>query len=109
VESGRIPKDVVLPDGYTLVHIAVERVDVELLTRVLDEFALPIDILSKHGQTALLIASLRGNLPLMKFLLDRGANIEAKDNRGNTPLLAAVQYGANDAALILISQGADMA
>jgi ankyrin repeat protein len=44
----------------------------------------------------------------MKFLLDRGASIETRDTRGNTPLLAAIQYNSLDAVLALISQGADI-
>ncbi|MHC4894409.1 MAG: acyltransferase family protein [Planctomycetota bacterium] len=41
-------------------------------------------------------------------LLDRGAELEAGDERGSTPLQWAVYFGRADAALVLIERGADL-
>ncbi len=44
----------------------------------------------------------------VEFLLEKGADIEAKDNADNTPLLTASQWGQEDVIEILISRGADV-
>jgi len=49
-----------------------------------------MEVGNNFEQTPFILATLRGNLPVMKFLLDKGANIEARDNRQNTPLIVAV-------------------
>jgi peptidoglycan/LPS O-acetylase OafA/YrhL len=41
-------------------------------------------------------------------LLDQGAELEAKDERGSTPLQWAVYFGRAEAALALIDRGADL-
>lgn len=46
----------------------------------------------KHGQTPLHQASCAGHIDVITQLLDHGADIEAKDSSGNTPLLSAVSY-----------------
>jgi len=42
----------------------------------------------------------------IEFLLERGADIEAKDYEHNTPLLLALQWAQEDAAEVLIHHGA---
>ena len=42
------------------------------------------------------------------LLLDRGANIEAKDTNGNTALRLAVVEGHKDIARLLLDRGADI-
>ena len=37
-----------------------------------------------------------------------GADVNAKDERGSTPLLEAARYGHNDIARVLIATGADL-
>ena len=44
----------------------------------------------------------------MRLLLDLGADIEARDATGRTPLLAAVDKGSNNAALIIMGRGGDL-
>ncbi len=60
-------------------------------------------------QTALLIAAATGNPTLVKFLLDRGADINAKDMRGMTPLMMAASSETQNAETIriLLARGAD--
>ncbi len=41
------------------------------------------------GQSPLHLACLRGCMPVVRFLLDHGANAEATDASGRTPLLMA--------------------
>lgn len=49
----------------------------------------------------------RGDISTLKILLDIGANINAKDNDGMTPLYIAVAKNNLEAVQFLLSQGAD--
>lgn len=96
-----------------------------------------IDAANAVGETPLMFAALRGNLPAMQRLLDRGAQvnrsgwsplhyaasgpepkavellldkgaeIDSRAPNGNTPLMMAARYGAQDSATLLLARGAD--
>ncbi len=53
-------------------------------------------------------AAERGNAAQVKTLLDQGANIEARDKQGRTPLLLATHGNRIEAAAVLIEAGADV-
>jgi ankyrin repeat protein len=57
---------------------------------------------------ALLTAASRDNAAGVRAALDRGADIDARDNHGQTALLFAVQRGDVALALELIERGADI-
>jgi truncated hemoglobin YjbI len=57
--------------------------------------------------TALHMAARRGNLDVSEALLDCGANIEARDSLGETPLRRAVNCGKVGVAALLLARGAD--
>ncbi len=63
------------------------------------------------GQTVLHRAALtpKGEtLELMKYLILKGADVNAKDSNGNTPLFIAYAVNNNDAVDLLIASGADV-
>lgn len=61
------------------------------------------------GQNALHYAADEGDTELLEFLLGRGANIEAPDTRGRTPLMHAALVASGDGALtLLIKHGANV-
>ncbi|MFY7856240.1 MAG: ankyrin repeat domain-containing protein [Rubrivivax sp.] len=96
------------------------------------------DVANEHGETPLMMAALRGQLnwvqrlvergaavnrtgwgPLhyaatgpspqvVGWLLDRGAQIDARAPNGATPLMMAAQYGAEDSVQLLLDRGADL-
>jgi ankyrin repeat protein len=57
--------------------------------------------------TALHMAARRGNVDVITTLLDGGADIEARDSAGETPLRRAVNLNKVEAARILLARGAD--
>ena len=97
-----------------------------------------LNVRNKHSESALMLASLRGNLPLaklliqgdadinhpgwtalhyassgghteiMQLLLDKSAYIDAESPNGTTPLMMAARYGNSKAVQILIDEGADV-
>lgn len=50
----------------------------------------------KYGATALHLAAYRGHKKVVRILLEKGADIYAKDKEGDTPLDAALMGGHQD-------------
>jgi ankyrin repeat protein len=65
---------------------------------------------ARNAQTdALFRATIEGNTDMVKSLVSSsGADVNATDERGSTPLLEAARYGHNDIARVLIAAGADL-
>ena len=67
------------------------------------------DVNQRHGydnKTALHIAAKKNLLEAAKWLINEGADLEAKDNTGWTPLHLAAVFDSVDVARLLISRGA---
>lgn len=58
--------------------------------------------------TALHMAARRGNVEVAEALLDGGADIEARDSLGDTPLRRSVNCGRTEVAGLLLTRGADL-
>ena len=58
------------------------------------------------GESGLHIVVKRRDLPWLGFLLGNGANINLRDNQGNTPLMAAALIGNEEATDLLLRVGA---
>src|ERR1700754_172293 len=65
---------------------------------------------SRNTQTdALFRATVEGNTDMVRSLLSSpGADVNATDERGNTPLLEAARYGHDDICRVLIGAGANL-
>ena len=66
-----------------------------------------VDQRDPQGVTPLMVAAYNGNADLAKFLVDKGADVNAKTKRGSTPLMAAVQSGNKEMVKFLLEKGAD--
>ncbi|WP_374580774.1 ankyrin repeat domain-containing protein [Pseudoduganella sp.] len=63
--------------------------------------------INRPGWTALHYAAAAGDLDIMKLLLERHAYIDAESPTGMTPLMLAAREGMEDAANLLLQEGAD--
>lgn len=64
--------------------------------------------LNSHGQTPINLAAKNGHEPIVKLLLDLGAEVDLGDARRNTPLNWAIKHGHTSIATLLIKYGADI-
>lgn len=69
-----------------------------------DNFEIRFD----YGSTALHFASGRGHEGMVRYLLENGANVDARDQPGNTPLHVAVRKGYRRIATLLLDFGTDV-
>ena len=66
------------------------------------------DVKGSHEMTPLHHACfLMGTLPVVEYLISKGANLEALDIGQNTPLHYASQYGKIEIVKYLLSKGAN--
>jgi hypothetical protein len=80
---------------------------VDEIDRLLDK-GIPVDVRDSYGNTLLTIACQNGNKRVAKCVLRRAANINSRNNKGNTPLHYCYSYGYGDTlGQYLIDKGAD--
>ena len=60
------------------------------------------------GRTPLAWACIGGDIPMLRLLIERGAQIEASCEDGRTPLMVAACHGRAEAVRLLIEYGADV-
>lgn len=78
-----------------------------ILEEMLDDCGVDIDITDEYGNTLLILAGQQGNKKLCKFLLRRGAYINAQNHAGNTVLHYLHEYAHLDLADYMRRKGAD--
>ncbi len=86
---------------------ALEENDITSVQRLL-EFDMSINTKTEDGSTLLSMAAFGGYTEFAKFLLDEGANTEARGQNCYTPLLAAVCHGKEDLVTLLLEHEVDL-
>ena len=71
-------------------------------------FSLDPDERDQFGTTLLFHAASASRCDTMRFLLGHGANVNATNSNGNTPLGGAADHGELDAAVLLLDRGAQI-
>jgi uncharacterized protein len=125
------------PNGQHGLYLALSEPSLKVAKVLLDWPKTDVNALSPNGESALMMAALRGhndmarqllardadvnktgwtplhyaatagNLELMALLLENHAYIDAESPNGTTPLMMAAQYGTPSAVKLLLDEGAD--
>ena len=123
--------------GQPGLTIAVQAGALKATRALLARPAIDVNALNQAGESALMMAALKGDLAgaqlllergaqvnqpgwsplhyaatgpeprLVQLLLDRGAAIDAGSPNGSTPLMMAAQYGSESSVNLLLDRGAD--
>lgn len=86
-----------------LIHYSKDDGYKGVMELLLDKGKGKVNDTDKDGCTLLRYAVIIGNLEAIKFLIDKGANIHAKDNEGRTPLDLAREGGNTEVVNMLSS------
>lgn len=96
--------DKVGPTKNTLLHLACESGNVLMLEVLLSSADVDPDPQNGEGVTPLQVAAGHGHLEAVKFLIDKGANVNRPDRHGLTTLAAAAYQGSVDLVHFLIDE-----
>jgi len=81
--------------------------DLKAVRRFIESSVIDPKTAAEGGSNALMQASYYGQLPIVKYLLSRKVDINAKDPNGATALIYAARAGHADIVKLLIKKGAD--
>lgn len=123
--------------GQTGLYVALRNESLKAAAAIVEASSLQPNVLNAAGESALMMAALRGHVPLatrliargadvdkkgwaplhyaasgpstpmVTLLLDKGAAIEAPSPNGSTPLMMAAGYGPESSVDALLAKGAD--
>lgn len=78
------------------------------LLELLREYTVPLEVKDNSGNTPIFMAATLGQMDAVRFLIDEGANINAKAEFGGTALYQACFNNDLDVVKILLDHGADV-
>ncbi len=93
-------------NGRTAVHCCNStNMTLSLYQKIYEKSGHPVTLKDKHGATPLHMVA---NVEIMRFLLDRGADVSARDANEETPLMRASRRGNAEQVELLLTKGADV-
>ncbi len=125
------------PKGQPGLTMALQERSPKVAKALLERPGIDVNLLNNAGESPLMMAALKGDLPaaqqliergakinqsgwsplhyaatgpeprLVQLLLERGAELNAASPNGTTPLMMAAQYGSEDSVKLLLERGAD--
>jgi len=104
-EQGRTQIINLLSGGEGLFEASV-RGDLETVKSMVTIWPGLINWQNRNGVTPVATASFEGNLAIVKFLIEKGADINLRANDGRSPLLLAVYSGHKDIVKLLLANNA---
>lgn len=79
-----------------------------ILLRLHQKSCFDVDVCDNQGRTALWWAARQGHVRVLEWLLNMGADVNARAPRIGTALHVALNYGHDEIALMLLDRGADI-
>ena len=104
LNQGLISPNMRDPKGTPLLLLAIEDRSMKVLYLLMDEQQVDIDAANRNGENTLMMASLYGLMPEVKYLVEKKAAIFNRE--GWTPLHYAATTGQTEVADYLLEQGA---
>ena len=102
--SGGVNPNTLDPKGELMLNLAIRDKSTDVISFLLTNQATDVNISNKFGETPLMIASIEGNLPVVRALvIGRKAQV---DHIGWTPLHYACSRGHLEVAQFLLANGA---
>jgi ankyrin repeat protein len=98
--------DAVQNDGWSLFHMAAANGNVPMLEFLLEQLPEGLEYKTHAKRTLLHQAAKSGHLELTRYLVDKGLDIHAKDDKNRTPLAFAEEGGHTEVANLLRGRGA---
>ena len=71
-----------------LIHYAADYGKLDIVEMLVNEYNANINAVDKHGNTPLINAAFEGHVPVVKFLVDKGAKKDIKGPNDMTALMA---------------------
>ena len=68
----------------------------------------PVDVEDGDGNTLLMLAAYHGHAATVRLLVDRGADVDRLNHRGQAPLAGALFKGEDEVVRVLLDAGADL-
>ncbi|WP_411849346.1 ankyrin repeat domain-containing protein [Stenotrophomonas sp. LGBM10] len=87
---------------------AVNSGDLVQIRSIIEKKPDVIDAYLNDGWTALTFAAKDGNVSVVNFLIEKGADINKLEGGGNSPLYWAAKYGHEDIVALLLRHGANI-
>ena len=81
-----------MPLSYRAAQTVIKRGDEEALRTALDQHLDP-NLTNQNGWSLLMLAAVEGDAPLGRLLIERGATIDLKNNKGETAQSIATHRG----------------
>ncbi|KAM0919243.1 hypothetical protein ACQ4PT_008357 [Festuca glaucescens] len=96
------------PKGLNALHFAANKGSLEICKFLVEEAGLDINSTSGVGATPMFYAAFKGNVQVVRYLLDHGSDPAKASERGLTPLHNAAEHGHCDAVRLLLSKGVEV-
>ena len=96
------------PYGKTAAHYACKPGRLPILKILVKYDNSLLKTIDSEGKTCLHLAAENGDVNIVTFLIEQGAEIDKQDNHGNTPLMVATINEKVEVAKLLISKGANV-
>jgi len=99
-----VDKGADITDGGTILSFAAEGGSIEIFKYFVEEVGLGINLQDKEGGSPLIVSAYYGWLNIVKYLIERKANIGQRDKYGRTSLMQAAARGNFDVVSYFIEK-----